>query len=122
MNKLTLSCLFAATGIGLGAFGAHGLEPQLLANDSLDTWHTAVLYHLIHAVALFVLASSSTLKSKWTYRLWSIGILLFSGSLYGLALTKWSVLGPITPLGGVAFIAGWGCLAFENRKQRTSSD
>lgn len=116
MNKLTISCLFAVFGIGLGAFGAHGLEPQLLANDSLDTWHTAVLYHLIHAVALFTLAGSTTLKGKWTFRLWTVGILLFSGSLYVLALAKLSVLGPITPLGGVAFIAGWITLIFENKK------
>lgn len=116
MNKLTISCLFAAAGIGLGAFGAHGLEPQLTANDSLDTWHTATLYHLIHAVALFVLAAAPQLHSKWTFRLWSVGILLFSGSLYALALTKLSIFGPITPLGGVAFIAGWITLIFENRK------
>lgn len=116
MNKLTISSLFAAAGIGLGAFGAHGLEAQLIANDSLDTWHTASLYHLIHAVALFVLASSSSLQSKWTFRLWSVGILLFSGSLYVLALTKLSIFGPITPIGGVAFIAGWITLIFENKR------
>lgn len=115
MNKLTLACLFAASGIGLGAFGAHGLEDKLLANDSVATWDTAVLYHLIHANALFVLAATGSLKCKWSFALMSIGILLFSGSLYALALTKISAFGPITPLGGLAFIAGWITLIFENR-------
>ncbi len=116
-SKFNLSCITAAAGIALGATGAHPIKEQLVASGSLDTWHTAVLYHLIHAVALFVITSQGTaMKSKWAFRLWTAGILLFSGSLYGLALTKWSLLGPITPLGGVAFIAGWISLIFENRK------
>lgn len=116
MNKLTIACLFAASGIGLGAFGAHGLEDKLIANASVATWNTAVLYHLIHALALFVLSSVETLKSKWSFTLMAIGILLFSGSLYALALTKIGLLGPITPLGGVAFIAAWIILIFENKR------
>lgn len=116
MNKLAITCLFAASGIGLGAFGAHGLEAKLVANDTVDAWNTAVLYHLIHAVALFVLAAVDTLKSKWSFTLMSVGILLFSGSLYALALTKIGVFGPITPLGGTAFIAAWITLIFENKK------
>ncbi|MBD5780940.1 DUF423 domain-containing protein [Pelagicoccus sp. NFK12] len=115
--RLNLSALIAAAGIGLGAFGAHGLKSQLAANDSVSAWETAVLYHLVHAVALFALAlHADKLAGKWAYRLWAVGILLFSGSLYALALTKWSLLGPITPLGGVAFIAGWITLIFESRK------
>lgn len=117
MNKLTLSCIIAALGIGLGAFGAHGLEPTLEANDSVGTWDTAVLYHLVHAVSLFVLATSPQLsKCSRSFILWIVGIILFSGSLYVMALTKWSFLGPITPLGGVAFIAGWIYLIFESKK------
>ncbi|MDQ8181289.1 DUF423 domain-containing protein [Pelagicoccus sp. SDUM812005] len=116
-TRLNLSALIAAAGIGLGAFGAHGLKAQLAANDSAGTWDTAVLYHLVHAVALFVAAvNSDKLRSAWAFRLWTAGILLFSGSLYALALTKWSLLGPITPLGGLAFIAGWISIVFENRK------
>ncbi len=115
--RLNLAAIIAAAGIGLGAFGAHGLKPQLVAHGSVDTWDTAVLYHLVHAVALFALAvNTDKLASKWAFRLWVAGVLLFSGSLYALALTKWSVLGPITPLGGVALIAGWISLIFENKR------
>lgn len=115
--RLNFTAIIAAAGIGLGAFGAHGLAPQLAANGSVDTWDTAVLYHLVHAVALFVLAANADkLASKWAFRLWGAGVLLFSGSLYALALTKWSALGPVTPLGGVAFIAGWISLIFENKR------
>lgn len=117
MNKLSLSCILAAIGIGLGAFGAHGLASTLEANGSTETWHTAVLYHLIHAVSLFALAASPlTNQCTRTFVLWTVGILLFSGSLYLMALTKWSFLGPITPLGGVSFIVGWIYLIFESRK------
>lgn len=116
MNRLAISCVIAALGIGLGAFGAHGLEPTLIANGSEQTWRTATLYHLVHAVALFVLAASPTLsRCRRTFWLWTAGILLFSGSLYLLSLTKWSVLGPVTPLGGLAFIGGWIYLIFESK-------
>ncbi|MDQ8204200.1 DUF423 domain-containing protein [Pelagicoccus sp. SDUM812003] len=116
MNRLTLVCLIAALGIVLGAFGAHALKDLLAENGSAESWRTAVLYHLIHAVALLAVVSrGSSLRAKWSVPLWVLGILLFSGSIYGLALTGWKLLGPITPLGGLAFIAGWILLAIENR-------
>ena len=97
------------TGIALGAFGAHALKETLAANGSLDTWKTAVLYHLVHAVALFALAgwSAPAPKAAWIARCWTAGIICFSGSLYWLALGGPKLLGPITPLGGLAFLAGW---------------
>jgi len=117
MNQLTTSCILAALGIALGAFGAHGLESILLANGHDGTWNTAVLYHLIHSVSLFALATSKqSLRSKWAFPLWTIGIVLFSGSLYTLSLTSINILGAITPFGGLAFIAGWISLILENRK------
>ena len=98
----------------LGAFGTHGLE-NLLSPESLATWNTAVQYHMFHAAALFgtgLLIENHPgipLLSRSAI-LFLIGIVLFSGSLYLLALTGFSILGMITPLGGLAFLGGWGCL------------
>lgn len=93
-------------GIALGAFGAHGLADRLEATGRLDNWETATLYHLIHGLALFVVA---LLPGRPLGYFWFLaGILLFSGSLYALALTDIGKLGAITPLGGVSFLMGWG--------------
>ena len=116
MNFLKIAALSAAVAIALGAFGAHALKESLAANGMTETWKTAVLYHLTHSLALFALALRSGGVGKgpalWSARLWCAGILLFSGSLYGLALGGPSILGPITPLGGLSFIAGWVALVF----------
>ncbi len=117
MKKLTVSCLIAAVGIGLGAFGAHALKPTLEASGHVGTWNTATQYHLLHAVALTALAlADQRIRGAWTFRLWVAGIVLFSGSLYGLSLADLPLLGPITPIGGLAFMAGWIALILENRK------
>ncbi len=100
-------------GIGLGAFGAHFLPEKLGDAFKEDAWETAVFYHLIHALALFALALSGKSIGRVAPMAWSIGILFFSGSLYGLAVTSsLPFLGPITPIGGVAFMVGWACLLF----------
>ena len=97
--------------VALGAFGAHWLKPSLAAHDMVDVWNKAVLYHFIHAIALFALAlyGSSNRGAWW---LLFAGILLFSGSLYVMALTPqvrdW--LGAVAPLGGLCFLAGWAWL------------
>ena len=117
MAKLAL--LFAsvsgALAVGLGAFGAHALKAFLAGRGSTATWETAVFYQLVEAVALFALAlhadASGTPMSAWAMRLWMLGPVLFSGSLYGLAVGGPGWLGPITPLGGLALIAGWLALA-----------
>ena len=100
--------LLGASGVALGAFGAHGLKARLGA--SLSVWETAVQYHLIHA--LFCLALALRLGAPPGLRLsgWLAvaGVILFSGSLYALALGGPRWLGPITPLGGLAFIVAWG--------------
>ncbi|MDR3456167.1 MAG: DUF423 domain-containing protein [Verrucomicrobiae bacterium] len=103
-----------AAGLGLlavllGAFGAHGLKDLLGHNGTAAIWEKAVFYHFIHAVMLFVLAQ---LKPVPAVAWWSFlaGILLFSGSLYLLAVTNMLWLGAVTPFGGVAFIVGWTCL------------
>ena len=93
--------------MALGAFGAHGLKARL-SPDMLGLWHTAVQYHAWHALGL--LAVGLSIESIWARAAgWLLvaGILLFSGSLYALALGAPRGLGIATPLGGVAFIAGW---------------
>jgi len=97
--------------VALGAFGAHSLKSTLELRGMLDVWNKAVLYHFIHAIALLVLALYGTVnRGAWCLLL--AGIFLFSGSLYLLALIPqardW--LGPITPLGGLCFLAGWAWL------------
>jgi uncharacterized membrane protein YgdD (TMEM256/DUF423 family) len=97
-------------GVALGAFGAHALRAKL--NEySLDVYKTAVLYHFIHALGLFVVAWLSTISSDPKINLAGIfmlvGIILFSGSLYVLSVTGIKWLGAITPLGGLSFLAAW---------------
>ena len=107
--------IFGATGVALGAFGAHALKTRLADTGTTEVWRTAVTYHLVHAIALFALANGVLGANAGLPRavrlLWSLGILCFSGSLYLLALGGPLWLGPITPLGGIFFIAGWICAA-----------
>lgn len=106
--------LLGFTGVALGAFGAHALKEVLTANSTASVWQTAVLYHLVHAVALLALAGWTVgwPKARWIGRCWIAGIILFSGSLYWLALGGPKFLGPVTPLGGLAFLLGWLLLAW----------
>jgi len=99
-------CFFA---VALGAFGAHWLKPTLESNKLVDVWNKAVLYHFIHALALFVLAFFGTTNRGACWLLFA-GIIIFSGSLYAMGLTGVRVLGAITPIGGLCFLAGWAWL------------
>jgi uncharacterized membrane protein YgdD (TMEM256/DUF423 family) len=99
----------------LGAFGAHALEGQL-STQQLTWWHKAVNYQGLHSLALLVsgllaLSVTPSVALKWAGWLFLAGILLFSGSLYALALSSIRSLGMLTPFGGLAFIAGWAALA-----------
>lgn len=100
--------------VALGAFGAHGLEGRLTA-DHMATYNTAAHYHLIHALAMIAAAWAQERGGGRAARLagWGFGLgtLVFSGSLYLLAITGARWLGAITPLGGVLFLAGWIALA-----------
>ncbi len=96
-------------GIALGAFGAHGLEKILTENGRIDTWETAVFYHLIHGLAVWVLGYVAPDRRKVAF-CFVAGVLVFSGSLYLLSLTNILWLGAITPIGGLLFLAGWGVL------------
>jgi uncharacterized membrane protein YgdD (TMEM256/DUF423 family) len=110
-----LGALSGAMAVALGAFGAHGLKARLPA-DLLATFETGVRYQMYHALALLAVAwavtrwSGSNLPTSAGW-LFVAGTVLFSFSLYLLALTGQRWLGAITPLGGVAFVAGWVCLA-----------
>jgi uncharacterized membrane protein YgdD (TMEM256/DUF423 family) len=106
-------CAFSGfLAVALGAFGAHKLEPTLLEKGTLDIWETAVLYHLVHTVALLFTMDR---KSPATV-LWLIGICLFSGSLYIYALTQIKGLVFVTPVGGLFLLAGWAALMIRPAK------
>ena len=106
MPSTTLAAILGFTGVALGAFGAHGLKDVLAANGTAAIWQTAVLYQLVHAVASLWAAEHRPVVA----RLWAAGIVVFSGSLYALALTNIRWLGAITPVGGVLFLIGWALL------------
>lgn len=106
------------SGVALGAFGAHGLRARL-GPDLLAIYETGVRYHLVHGLALFVAAwwvgRDQTRAARVTGALFALGIVLFSGSLYLLALTGVRAFGVVTPLGGLAWIAAWATLALRVR-------
>ena len=104
-----IAAVLCFLAVALGAFGAHGLRSTLETHGMLEVWNKAVFYHFIHAIALLVLALYGTIN-RGACLLLLVGIFLFSGSLYLLALTNLRWLGAITPLGGLCFLAGWGWL------------
>src|SRR6478609_7157743 len=114
-----VGALMGGIGVAIGAFGAHGLRARL-SPEMLAVFETGVRYHMFHALALVATAllaermgGALITCAGWAF---VAGIVLFSGSLYVLALTGMTVLGAITPLGGLAFLAGWACLAFASLK------
>ncbi len=111
---LLLGAVAGFLGVALGAFGAHGLRTRLTA-DMLAVFETAVRYQMYHALAILFVAVAAARFDGWLIRSagWAfvLGIVLFSGSLVALALGGPSRLGIITPVGGLAFLAGWACLA-----------
>lgn len=112
---LAAGAISAAIAVAAGAFGAHGLRARLSVQD-LATFETAVRYQMYHALALLAVAWVLTIApgdspARWAGWLFIAGSLIFSGSLYLLVLTDTRWLGAVTPIGGVAFIAGWLCLA-----------
>ena len=110
---LWVGALAAFVGVALGAFGAHGLRSRLSA-EMLTVFETGVRYQMYHALAILIVALAAARLDGWLIRsagwLFTAGIVLFSGSLYALALTGVTVLGAVTPLGGLAFLAGWAVL------------
>ena len=109
VTLLRIAGAFCFVAVALGAFGAHALKASLESSGMLDAWNKAVLYHFLHAIALAALALHGA-GNRAVYFLLAAGILLFSGSLYAMALTNIRWLGAITPLGGLCFLAGWAWL------------
>jgi len=120
MNKqiIITASLFGILAVILGAFGAHGLEGKIDVKG-LQTWETAVQYHFYHVLSLLFLSTFSRFKCRLinlSYWSFTLGIILFSGSLYVLAtkdilgITQTSLIGPVTPIGGLFFIIGWTTL------------
>ena len=110
---LLVGALAGFLGVALGAFGAHGLRARL-GPEMLAVFETGVRYQMYHAIAILIVALAAARLDGWLIRTagWSfaLGIVLFSGSLYVLALSRITIFGAITPIGGVAFLAGWACL------------
>lgn len=118
---LQLGALLGALGVGIGAFGAHGLRKMLESTGRFETFETAVRYQFYHALALLavgiLLHLKPELRSLGTVAwLWLGGVVVFSGSLYLLCLTGFTKLGAVTPIGGVLLIAGWIVLLLAARQ------
>ncbi len=112
MTKATrVAAVLGLLAVALGAFGAHPLKNMGISEKELAIWQTAVLYHLVHAVAALWAADRRQVVT-W---IWAAGVLLFSGSLYLLVLTDYSKLAFLTPLGGGLFLVGWGLLIWKPR-------
>lgn len=111
------AAIFAGLAVAAGAFGAHGLK-STLSPEALAWWKTGAEYHLVHALAMLVAALHATRVASPGRALvlaplaFLVGILLFSGSLYVMALTDVRALGAVTPFGGTALLVGWGALAW----------
>ena len=116
-NLALLGSVFMFIGVGLGAFGAHALKGRLALLGTEEVYRTGVQYHLVHALALLLLAAlADRMRDKRRADicggLFAVGILFFSGSLYVLAVSGVKILGAVTPLGGLCFLSGWALLAF----------
>jgi uncharacterized membrane protein YgdD (TMEM256/DUF423 family) len=107
-------------GIALGAFGAHALKGLLEVHHAREIWNTAVLYHLVHAPVLLWLARCQVVL-QIPFSFFALGILLFSGSLYLLAITGITWLGAITPIGGLLLMAGWAFIAWSGFRSESQS-
>ncbi len=107
MSNRRLAAVLGFLGVALGAFGAHGLDKAVAAerlDQALDWWHTGAVYHLLHAVAILALGDRRAAAPAWCF---AAGILVFSGTLYAMALGAPRWFGAVTPFGGLLLLAGW---------------
>jgi uncharacterized membrane protein YgdD (TMEM256/DUF423 family) len=130
-RPLLLACaVLGFSGVALGAFGSHGLKSALAglpeAAVRLATWETGARYHLVHALAVGIAAILPRKQFRPMPRLagafFTVGVVLFSGSLYALALTNIREFGAVTPLGGLAFLGGWLCLGIAAFRRPSAVD
>lgn len=112
-NQLRVAAIAGLLAVGLGAFGAHGLEARLEETGKAEVWSTAALYHLVHSAVMLAMALGAA--SRRAFGCIAAGVVVFSGSLYALALTGVGALGAITPVGGLLLLAGWLLLAIDAR-------
>ncbi|MGQ9889826.1 MAG: DUF423 domain-containing protein [Aggregatilineales bacterium] len=119
---IVIGGITGALAVALGAFGAHGLSAALEASGRAGTFDTAVQYHLVHALALVLTGLlAERLPGRWTQLaggLFTAGVILFSGSLYILAVFNLGFMGAVAPFGGAALTGGWLCLALAAWAQR----
>jgi uncharacterized membrane protein YgdD (TMEM256/DUF423 family) len=117
MNWSATGAILLAIAVMLGAFGAHGLRGKI-DDYSMNVYERAVLYHFLHALGILVVSILpragvlNELRTNWVAGLLCVGIVLFSGSLYVLAISGVRMLGAVTPFGGLSFIAAWLLLAY----------
>lgn len=108
---MVTGAILGGLGVAIGAFGAHALKPVLLANDRVETFELAVRYQFYHALALLLIGLAfkkfQSGRLAWSALLTTMGVLVFSGSLFILSLTGVTKWGAVTPFGGVLLIAGW---------------
>jgi uncharacterized membrane protein YgdD (TMEM256/DUF423 family) len=120
LSLMRVGATLAFIGVALGAFGAHALKDRL-GVAGLATYRTGTEYHLVHALAILLVASLAgrgleERRARMVGMLFAAGIVLFSGSLYALAISSIRIFGAITPLGGICFLTGWALLLFSGRR------
>ncbi len=113
INWILIAGLFGFTGVAIGAFGAHILSDKL-SEKMFEVYKTGVFYHLIHTVVITVIAFSSRKKFNLSASFFSVGIILFSFSLYLYSITGIIFFAMITPLGGISFLLGWIALMWKS--------
>jgi uncharacterized membrane protein YgdD (TMEM256/DUF423 family) len=127
LTPASVGAVFGFLAVLAGAFGAHALKEGLIERGTLATWETAVVFHLLHAVAIASLGWA-TGTSRWRSRAglvaagWTLGTLLFSGSLYLLAVGGPGIFGPITPIGGLFLLMAWALAAFFGTRLKVGVD
>lgn len=126
---IILAAIFGGLGVGLGAFGAHGLADVLAATGRAATFETASRYHMYHALALLGVAWLGTQVTSravaWAGYAFVAGIVFFSGSLYVLAIFDVGIMGAVAPIGGTAFVLGWVCIgvaAWQSKRKVAGGD